>query len=163
MSHWEKAGRSNEWYTPKYVFDALGCVFDMDVAAPEDRSRCRVPAIHFITEKSLDAEWKGFVWCNPPFGKRNGIMPWIDKMVVHRPGGIILTPDRTSAPWWQAAAEHFDAVLFVSPKIKFIRPNGYEGESPSTGTSLFAIGNQGVQALQRASQNNLGVFYGRMQ
>jgi len=33
MSHWEAAGKSSEWYTPKYIFDALGCTFDLDVAA----------------------------------------------------------------------------------------------------------------------------------
>ncbi len=34
MSHWEASGESNEWYTPKYIFDALGTRFDLDVAAP---------------------------------------------------------------------------------------------------------------------------------
>ena len=32
MSAWEAIGKSDEWYTPKYIFDALGCRFDLDPA-----------------------------------------------------------------------------------------------------------------------------------
>ena len=35
MSHWESVGKSDEWYTPQYVMDALDCEFDLDIAAPE--------------------------------------------------------------------------------------------------------------------------------
>jgi hypothetical protein len=34
MAAYEAAGESDEWYTPKYIFDALGLRFDLDVAAP---------------------------------------------------------------------------------------------------------------------------------
>jgi hypothetical protein len=37
---------------------------------------------------------------NPPFGGRNGLAPWLDKFFANG-NGIALTPDRTSAPWWQ--------------------------------------------------------------
>ena len=30
MSIWEGPGKSDEWMTPKYVFDALGCTFDLN-------------------------------------------------------------------------------------------------------------------------------------
>lgn len=158
MSHWEIDGKTDEWYTPKYIFDALGCEFDTDVAAPKDRSYCDVPANKFICENSLDLEWKGFVWMNPPFGKRNGILPWLNKIYKHG-NGIALTPDRTSAPWWQQAAKQSDAVLFISGKIRFIRSNGMAGDSPSTGTTLFAYGDQAVTALKQAYQNDLGILF----
>lgn len=104
MGHWEANGKTDEWYTPKYIFDALECAFDTDVASPKDRSFCHVPAFDFITENSLTAIWEGFVWCNPPFGGRNGISPWLDKMATHK-NGIALAPDRTSTSWWQKAAK----------------------------------------------------------
>jgi hypothetical protein len=40
---------------------------------------------------------------NPPFGPRNGIVPWLEKFFAHG-NGIALVPDRTSAPWWQRFA-----------------------------------------------------------
>lgn len=33
MSKWENTGISDEWYTPKYIFDALNCQFDLDVSS----------------------------------------------------------------------------------------------------------------------------------
>ncbi|AKR55722.1 adenine methyltransferase [Devosia sp. H5989] len=155
MGYWEANGASNDWYTPRHVFDALGAEFDMDVAAPEHGSGTFVPARQFIHQDSLSTTWFGFIWMNPPFGGRNGLTPWLDRFIEHG-NGIALTPDRTSAPWWQAAAPKVDAVLFVSGKIKFVRPDGSSGDSPSNGTTLFGIGRCAVEALERAEQHGLG-------
>lgn len=157
MSAWEATGKSDEWYTPKYIFDSLGCEFDQDVAAPVNRVYCHVPALDFITEKSLIEPWKGFVWMNPPFGGRNGIMDWLNKIALHG-DGIALTPDRTSAPWWQKAAQQADCVLFVAGKIKFIKPDGSLGKQPGTGTTLFGYGVNAIQALERAEDKDLGLL-----
>lgn len=157
MSIWETAGASDEWYTPRYVFDALDETFDMDVAAPADMRHISTPAKAFLRSDSLALDWHGFVWMNPPFGGRNGIKPWLDKFFEHG-NGIALTPDRTSAPWWQEAARKASGVLFVSPKIRFIRPDGSEGRSPGNGTSLFAAGVRARKALVVAEGAGLGVM-----
>lgn len=34
MAAYEKAGESDDWYTPLYLFDAMAERFDLDVAAP---------------------------------------------------------------------------------------------------------------------------------
>lgn len=151
----EGIGKSNEWYTPKHVFDALGCDFDLDVAAPKNATTF-VPARHFITEGSLSAEWGGFIWMNPPFGGRMGLLPWLYKFFCHG-DGIALTPDRTSAPWFRVAWERSDLALFT-PKLKFIRPDGTAGKSPANGTALFAVGEKGVRALERAGRSGLGIL-----
>lgn len=157
MAIHEIPAQSDEWYTPSYVFDALGCGFDLDVASPEDRTYCSVPADQFLTKDSLSVEWNGFVWMNPPFGGRNSKTPWLDKIYSHG-NGIALTPDRTSAPWWQRAARQADAVLFVDGKIKFIRPDGSAGNQPGTGTTLLAYGNKAVNALARSQTRGLGLL-----
>lgn len=152
---WETVGMSDEWYTPKYIFDALGCRFDTDVAAPDCISHLSVPADLFVHSQSLERSWHGFCWMNPPFGGRNGILPWLRKMIQHG-NGIALTPDRSSAPWWQEAAQAADAILFIKGKVKFVRPDGSVGKSPSTGTTLFAYGADARTALVRASDAGLG-------
>jgi len=156
MGVWERIGESDEWYTPRYIFDALGCRFDVDVAAPPEGPR-HVPATNWISENSLETEWRGFVWMNPPFGGRNGLAPWLDKFFAHG-NGVALTPDRTSAPWWQAAAARADAILFISPKVRFERPDGSQGKNPSNGVSLFAAGEVAVAALLRARSLGTVVF-----
>lgn len=60
----------DEYYTPKYIFDALNCRFDLDAAATHSAHQC-VPADKFIYTNSLKEEWNGFVWCNPPYSGRN--------------------------------------------------------------------------------------------
>lgn len=153
MSHWESAGKSNDWYTPPEVFVALGCVFDLDVAGAP---KANVPARGAIFSDSLTAQWQGFIWMNPPFGGRNAIVSWLDRFIAHG-NGIALTPDRTSAPWFQEALPYMDGVLFT-PKLKFIRPDGTRGESPSNGIALMAMGWQGCAALHRAAGKGLGVL-----
>ena len=154
MSMWETAGASDEWYTPKYIFDALDVRFDCDVAAPK-RGPVHTPCDSWHYAEALTKEWPGFIWMNPPFGGRNGLVPWLDKFFDHG-NGIALTPDRTSAPWWQDAARRADAILFINGKVKFERPDGTVGKWPSTGTTLFASGRKGVQALINANNAGLG-------
>jgi phage N-6-adenine-methyltransferase len=132
MSH-EKIGGSDEWYTPKYIFDALDVQFDMDVASPENRKYCNVPAKKFITENSLDREWNGFVWVNPPYSK-NAKYLFLHKLKEHWGGGIALVPDRTSSSWWQIAAHESDAFMILYQRVKFINSNGIEGGQPSLPT-----------------------------
>lgn len=147
MSHWEGAGASDEWYTPRYIFDALGCEFDLDVAHPGSAATC-VPCKKMFCARGLETPWRGFVWINPPFGGRNGIEPWLEKFIAHG-DGVALTPDRTSAPWFQTWAPRALSMLFL-PKVRFLRPDGSEGKSPSNGTALWAAGAKGHAALRRA-------------
>jgi len=149
MAAYEAAGESDEWYTPKYIFDAIGLCFDLDVASPVGGPR-NVPASRWLTsiEDGLSADWHGLVWMNPPFGHMRHKREWLRKFFDHG-NGIALVPDRTSAPWFQEFAPLADAICWVAPKIKFERPDGTRGESPGTGTALLAAGAISVAALDR--------------
>lgn len=156
MTH-EKRGASDEWFTPKYIFDAIGLDFDLDVAHPRDHSFTHVPARRFLYEDALAHEWRGTIWMNPPFGNGDRAkLLWMDRFFDHG-NGVALTPDRTSAPWFQRCLRRADLVLFVSPKVKFIRPDGTLGEQPGNGTCLWAAGAVAVAALKRAAKGGLGV------
>jgi hypothetical protein len=149
VSHWEPtSGASDEWYTPRYIFDALGESFDMDVACPE-AGPLHVPARQWLWTSALSVSWKGFVWMNPPFGGRGSLRPWLLHFFDHG-NGIALTPDRTSADWFQEAWHRADLALFM-PKVKFIRPDGSTGQQPSNGTCLWASGERACASLRRAA------------
>jgi len=156
--HEQSVGKTDEWFTPPSVFEALDTHFDMDVAHPGYDIVNWVPATWLLTKKEdgLVHPWTGFVWMNPPFGPRNGITPWLEKFVQHG-NGIALTPDRTSAPWFQEFVWGVDLILFVSPKIRFIDRNGNPGKSPAQGTALCALGELGCQSLRNAQVNGLGI------
>lgn len=153
--HNQCVGKTDEWYTPPHVFEALGCSFNMDVASPGQDVTPWIPAMRFITADSIGWYWDGFIWMNPPFGGRNGLVPWLEKFFAHG-DGIALTPDRTSAPWWQQFAPRADLILFTAGKIKFICPDGKPGKSPADGTSLMAAGPRAVKALRLAVSAGLG-------
>lgn len=148
MAAYETAGQSDDWYTPPYIFDALGCRFDLDVAAPKGGPRY-VPTDAWLCSDGLELEWRGFVWMNPPFGHQSTKRAWLRKFFDHG-NGIALVPDRTSAPWWQEFAPMASAILFVAGKIKFERHNGTIGESPGTGTCLLAAGERAASVLTRS-------------
>jgi len=156
MKHHEKRGESDDWYTPKFVFEALGVVFDMDVAAPIEGPRY-VPCKEWIFEDSLSKPWGGLVWMNPPFGGRSDKAKWLRKFITHG-NGLALLPDRTSAPWWQEIADKCDAVLFFNGRIKFERPDGTIGNRPGSGMNLLAIGETGFSAVCRAHRSGIGTM-----
>lgn len=154
--HEQSVGATDEWYTPPHVFRALGCSFDMDVASPNPPVSW-IPTSRFLWERSLEQDWHGFVWMNPPFGGRNGLVPWLEKFFAHG-NGIALVPDRTSAPWWQQFASRAELILFATPKIKFIGVDGKPGGSPAQGTCLLALGDQAREGLLCAAAVGLGAL-----
>ena len=161
--HEQSVGATDEWYTPPHVFEAMGARSDMDVASPGAEVVPWIPAAYHITREigALQVGWLGaFVWMNPPFGARNGLVPWLEHFFAHG-DGVALVPDRTSAPWWQTYSAKADAILFVSPKLKFIGADGKPGKSPAQGTTLLAAGARGVAALENAERNGLGLLFGR--
>lgn len=157
--HEQSAGKTDEWYTPAYVFEAMGQWFDLDPAPSPHWS----PSWSWCRNQDypgLESDWYGRVWLNPPFGGRNGVVPWLERFFDHG-NGVALVPDRTSAPWWQRFAPMADAILFVSPKIRFIGAAGKEGTSPAQGTTLLAAGVEATVALKRAEAAGLGKVWVR--
>lgn len=148
MAAYEQAGESDEWYTPKFIFDALGVEFDVDVASPPEGPRY-VPARSFISWNSLETRWDGLVWMNPPFGHQSTKRAWLKRFFEHG-NGIALLPDRTSAPWFQEMAPKADLMCFMNGKVKFERPDGSIGKSPGTGTVLVASGKLATDALRKS-------------
>src|SRR3569623_1391103 len=150
MGEWEACiGDSSEWYTPPAIFDALGLTFDLDPCLPG--AELWVPAWHVYTieDDGLSKEWCGLVFMNPPFGGRNGQVPWLRKFVEHR-NGIAIVAARTSAGWIHEYVPQVDTLLFPRSKTKFIRPDGSVGGSPGTGIVMLGMGNVASDALRKS-------------
>lgn len=89
--HQSAAMKSDVWLTPPEILKPLGA-FDLDPCAPAIRP-WEMAARHISPpECGLKAEWKGRVWCNPPFGREAAA--WLKKMAEHG-NGIALIPART--------------------------------------------------------------------
>lgn len=148
-------GESDEWYTPPEIFAAIGETFDLDPCSPGQGHW--VPAQRIITKEQdgLSAPWEGFIFMNPPFGGRNGHVPWLKKFLQHG-NGIAIVRAYTSAKWFHDYAIKADAILFPRGKTKFIRPDGSVGTAPGHGIVLLGMGNRAKAALMRSG---LGIYF----
>jgi hypothetical protein len=141
-AHEACTGASDEWFTPPEIFAALSLTFDLDPCQPEHgRAFLSVPCRHFYTaaDDGLVQPWRGLVWMNPPFGGRNGHVPWLRRFLDHG-NGIALVAARTSAAWFHDYAVKAETMLFPRGKTKFVRPDGTRGGSPGTGVVLLGMG-----------------------
>ena len=143
-------GTSDEHYTPKFIFDALNLVFDLDVAAPVGGSDC--PAIWYFDKQSdgLASKWFGNVWMNPPYSNPT---PWVQKFLNHKQG-IALLPI-TRGKWWDRLWVESGAILPLAYNLKFNRPNGLPSKQIVFRTALYAIGESNITALK---MSGLGVI-----
>ena len=135
-------GTSDDYYTPPFIFEALGVEFDMDVCAPAGGVPW-LPAKRSLSiiEDGLITPWEGLVWCNPPF---SNISPWIDKMNVHR-NGIALVGIPKSR-WCNNAWNQSNSIMLLPSNLKFTRANG-NTESILTATMLIGYGDQAIAAM----------------
>lgn len=147
--HEPSIGASDDWYTPPFIFDALGERFDLDPCSPGPGHWVPADRVFTIADDGLRQPWVGFVFMNPPFGGRLGHVPWLAKFIAHA-NGIAIVRAYTSAGWFHDYATRADAMLFPRGKTKFIRPDGSVGGAPGHGVVLLGMGSRAVQALQRS-------------
>jgi len=138
----QKQLTSNDYYTPKWIFDALGLHFDLDVASPPGGPPF-VPCDRYFTQEDdgLVQPWEGRVWMNPPFSNPS---PWVMKWSEHA-NGVALLP--TSNGRWFRNLWATDAHVIPLPPLKFIAGDGRKVGFMPLPCWLFAIGADNVAAL----------------
>jgi hypothetical protein len=136
---------NDELYTPKYIFDALGLVFDLDPCSPETGAVVPTRQKYSLPFDGLEAAWFGLVWMNPPFSKPS---PWVDRWLSHA-NGIALLPMGGNARWLNKIWESQAQVIVLPPNIGFINPK-YEIKTIMYRIALWAIGDQAIEALHQS-------------
>lgn len=117
--------------TPDWVIQQVGHV-DLDPCAGE---ATRIGALNYTAlDNGLRAEWFGFVFCNPPFSQKQ---QWIRRMIDHG-NGILLLPERGSAPWFAPLAQAAMEYWVMGRKINFVGGPS----SNNVGSVLFLFGNE---------------------
>lgn len=122
------SSNSDEWYTPQPFFAALDAEFHftLDAAATHKNAKCA----HYFTKEddALQHEWKGTVWCNPPYGRK--ITDWIKKASDSARNGatvVLLVHARTDTRWFHDYIYRKHEIRFVRGRIKF---GGAENNAP---------------------------------
>ena len=137
---------SDAWYTPAWVFDGLGLMFDLDVAAPSEPLPW-LPALnrYTVADDGLLMPWYGTVWCNPPYSAPTA---WCKKWAQHPAGCILFRADlSTSGPF---AALTAASSMYVPPKrLQFVNGHGGETGAVNFSTVLLGRGAHVDTAMQR--------------
>jgi DNA N-6-adenine-methyltransferase (Dam) len=147
-------GLSSDWFTPPEIFDALGLEFDLDPCSPGPGHWVPARKIYTVEDDGLAQPWNGLVFINPPFGGRNGHVPWLRKFLEHA-NGIAIVRAYTSSAWFHEHAIKAETMLFPRGKTKFIRPDGSIGRAPGHGVVLLGMGDVANDALRRSG---LGLY-----
>ena len=131
---------SDEYYTPRWVFDTLNITFDLDVAAPAGGSDTVTALAHYdIKADGLKQPWHGNVWMNPPYSQ---VTPWWERFKDHR-NGIALLPCAKSK-WYIDVWESADGI--ATARVEFI---GGDVRFPII---FAAFGDHNVHALKAISR-----------
>ncbi len=163
MKGFAQYNETKEWYTPRYIFDALGVEFDLDPCSPGKDIVPWIPAKeHFVRQDNgLRKRWVGNVWMNPPyFADRE---QWWSRMMMHN-HGIGLAYARTDTQWFQQYVRFADSICFIDERVRFIcaeeagryaKGIDVEKRNGNVGSILIAYGRDNTKALL---QSNLGLI-----
>lgn len=112
---------SDEWETPSDLFTELNLVFnfELDTAATVLNTKCA----HFYTQEddALKCDWKGRVWCNPPYSKaKEFIRKGYEESVKHEGIVVMLVAARTDTRiWHDVIFPHAAEIHFIKGRLKF--------------------------------------------
>ena len=151
MTQYLKTMASIEWYTPQYVFDALGTVFDLDPCSPPLEIHATPAKQHYVLPNNdgLTDSWQGLVWLNPPYGK--GINLWMHKLANHNNGIALVPVTALSNKWFHEIENKLTAICFIKGRVNF-KGMTNRNQAPH-GSMLLAFGQMSKVILQNC---NLG-------
>lgn len=137
----KKLLKNDKLKTPQFLIDALGPI-DLDPCAGIDTN---IGIRNYSIERGDDGlklPWNGFVYCNPPFSQKE---IWIEKMLLHD-NGILILPERGSAPWFGPLAKETGYYFVMGKKINFIGGPS----SNNLGSVLFPFGKAAIERIHES-------------
>jgi phage N-6-adenine-methyltransferase len=137
------SSNTNEWYTPKKVFDPLNeeFSFTLDPCCTKESAKCD----KFYTQEDdgLSKDWsKDVVFVNPPYGRQ--IKRWVKKAYDESKMGatvVMLIPARTDTSYWHdyIFGKATD-IRFMRGRVKFEGQDGEIGDSAPFPTAIVVFG-----------------------
>ena len=134
----------DDWNTPPEVFDPVhrALNFDFDAAA-NDSSVARLPLFIDPKADALTCRWADYgqkAWLNPPYGR--DLPKWLEaaRRAIREGCSLVavLCMANTDTRYWQQQISGKAAnVVFLSPRVRFVRPNGDRMSSAPKGSALI--------------------------
>ena len=145
---------SNEWYTPKWLFDKLDEEFNftLDPCATKESAKCY--KYYTIDDDGLKQDWQGHTaFVNPPYG--SALKHWVKKCYEESLNGsivVMLIPSRTETKYWHDyIMKYAHRILFLNKRIKFETADKKETSSAPFPSAIIVFDSS-------KEVNNLEVF-----
>lgn len=112
---------SEEWETPKWLFDELDNEFHFNLDPCASRGNAKCERYFTKEDDGLTQDWEGIVFVNSPYGRAIG--NWVRKAytsaAVARTATVVcLIPARTDTRWWWEFVSKGE-VRFIKGRLKF--------------------------------------------
>lgn len=144
---------TDEWETPMVFFNKINTShgpFDLDPCARPETAKA--PNYFTKADDGLSKEWRGRVWCNPPYSNPR---PWIEKALRSFPNiarAVFLLPNSTDTTWFHELVKPNAEIIFLRGRIRFIGWMGTPISGPKGGNiiatfSLLSIREQEQREL----------------
>ncbi len=116
------SSNNHTWETPQDFFDKLNSIYGFTLDACAEDKTAKVLNYFTIEDDALTQDWKGVVWCNPPYGREQ--IKFIQKALEeHKKHGstiVLLIPARPDTKVWQDNIfPNASQVCFVRGRLKF--------------------------------------------
>jgi hypothetical protein len=135
---------SDDYYTPPWVFEAMGLEFDTDPAQPIGGTPwIPVKKYYTIIDDGLSQPWEGRVWMNPPYSQTT---PWVERFIQH--GNGVMLVQIAKAKWFNRIWDVADGIVPMPARMMFLKPSGEEA-GIFMPTALFAMGKDNAEAIGR--------------
>lgn len=134
----ERKQGKEEWMTPPHILKLLGH-FDLDPCASKYQ-RWKTADIQYTKEDDgLRKEWKGRVFCNPPYGdKAEAFIK--KKLKEHNNGTLLIFCRPETKNWFDNIWYDATSILFIKGRLKFYDTEGKESDSAGCASVLVAYG-----------------------
>lgn len=143
----EKTTGNDTWLTPKFIFDALNCEFDLDPCHIENPPFKTAKKWYTKEMDGLKQDWGGLVWCNPPYGKETKI--WLEKCAEHNNCIVLIFNRMDTGYWHDIIFKQASAIKILKGRLKFLDASGTASKNPAgVGNILISFGKKAKEILR---------------
>lgn len=149
--------RSDEFYTPPWVYERLG-EFDLDPCAGPS---AQIARINWRDRDALESDWFGRVWLNGPYSVDNKRLFLLKAADYHAATGesvIGLYPCTPSTDWFKECARKAAAVYAVDRRIDFIRSDGKRGRG-TVPSAFFCFGGEAAESVRKSGLVSMQITF----
>lgn len=123
--HHNPVSKTNSWFTPPFVIEALGGCdsFDLDPATQDDAPFNCARARYTRAENGLWKPWFGRVWLNPPYSNPD-IGAFMARMADHNHGIALIFARTDTQTFFDSVWRRASGLLFLEGRLNFHLVNG---------------------------------------